>query len=108
MLTWKLGFLAVTVLVTALILLDIRLSKGRHRPLAPRFARSRAKPKLGMEATDEASVAGLLQRNSALAGKTGAAGGAHSWTATGAVAPAPYPEDETYAARYSGTHEERK
>lgn len=106
--TWKLALLAIVVLITALVLLDIRLSKGKYRSLAPRFARSRAARILGMEATDEASVADILHRNSALAGKTGAEGASHSWVAAHSTAPAPFPEDETYAARYSGTHDERK
>jgi hypothetical protein len=106
--TWKLVLLSIVVLIAVVILVEARMTRGKYRPLASRFARERKGPMLGMEATDEASVAGVLHRNSGLARKTGVNGKSHTWIAAGAVTPAPFPEDETYAARFSGTHDERK
>jgi hypothetical protein len=107
MISWKLILLGLVVLVVGAILIEMVLRRGIHRPLAHRISRPKQAKLLGMEATDEARVAGLLQRNSALAAKTGAGGSQATWSATCATTPAPYPDDETYAARYIGAHEER-
>jgi hypothetical protein len=108
MITSKLFILGLVVLLVGIVVIEAWLRRGKSRPLSHRFARSRHIKPLGTEATDEASVAGILRRNSALASKTGAGGSQSTWIATGAIPLAPYPEDETYAARYIGKHEERK
>jgi len=107
MISWKLVVLALVVLVVGAVLLEHKFGRRTFKPLAPRFRSPVERPKLGMEATNEAAVAGLLQRNSALARKTGSAGQRASWLETAPTSVAPFPEDETYAARYGGTHKER-
>ena len=71
--------------VAAAILAEMRLKRGRTRPLAARFTRWKARPDLGMEATDLEQAQTALRRNSALAAKTGAGGGQRSWTEVGAA-----------------------
>jgi hypothetical protein len=84
---WKLVVLAVVVALVTLVVVASRLQRGRHRPLAPRFDPTSHRPELGMEATDLASVQGILGRNAALARKTGAGAGQASWTEVGAASP---------------------
>lgn len=101
----------ILVVVVGAVLIHIesgRRQGGAGRSLADKFARKHTGTKLGMEATDAAGVLGILERNSALARKTGADANHGSWIEAGATSPVPYPEDETYAARYIGTHDERK
>ncbi len=107
MIGWKLVVLAIVVLVVGVVLLEHKFGRRTFKPLAPRFKNPAQPPALGMEATNEAAVAGLLQRNSALSRLTGSAGPAAIWLEAAPTDPAPFPEDETYAARYSGTHKER-
>ena len=77
--------LGIVALVLCGIAVEYRLRRGKTRPLASRFAKAPKATNLGMEMTDTDKVAGLLQHNAALAAKTGAGGGAASWTAAGAT-----------------------
>jgi len=86
--------LGIVALVLCGIVVEYRLRRGKTRPLASRFARPPKAMDLGMEMTDVDKVAGLLQRNAALAAKTGAGGAAASWTAAGATPPSQAPDDD--------------
>jgi hypothetical protein len=99
--------LGVVVLIVSGIAIEHRLRRGKHVSLAARFARPLPAVPLGMEATDTDGFADIADRNAALARMTGAKDPLASWTAVEARPPLPYPEDETYAARYSGTHKGR-
>jgi len=86
--------LGIVALVLCGIAVEYRLGRGKSRPLANRFAKASKATDLGMEMTDTDKVAGLLQRNAALAAKTGAGGAAASWTAAGATPPSRAPDDD--------------
>jgi len=85
--------LGVVALLLCGIAVEYRLRRGKTRPLTSRFARAPKATDLGMEATDADKVAGLLQRNAALAAKTGSRGAAASWIAAGAIPPPSSPDD---------------
>ena len=71
--------------MVALVLALVRVQQKRHRPLGKLAGEAPRKTELGMEATDLASVQGILDRNDALARKTGAGGTQVSWTEVGAA-----------------------
>jgi hypothetical protein len=81
---WKLSILAVVVGGVVLALWINQRSRRQYRPLAARFVSAPDRPEPGMEATDLEAVQGIVQRNAALARKTGPGGGAASWTEVGA------------------------
>lgn len=83
----------IAVLVLSAIGNEWRSRRRKARPLAAKFAPPISQPDLGMEATDLTQAAAILQRNDALAAKTGATGSAATWTAVGAVLPPANGED---------------
>jgi hypothetical protein len=94
---WKLLVVGVVMAVVAVTIVIDRRRQRRHVPLAARFATGPTPQPLGMEATDLPGVQGILDRNAALARKTGRHGGAASWTEAGAIPPAPAPRTMTLA-----------
>lgn len=99
MISFGTALTGIAVLVLAALGNEWRSKRGKGRPLAARFAASRPKPELGMEATDSAFANGVLQRNTALAAKTGAAGSSSTWTAAGAIPPSAIQGDERVDSR---------
>ena len=85
--------LGIVALVPCGITVEYRLRRGKTRPLASRFTKAPEAPDFGTEAPDTDKAAGLLQRNAALAAKTGSGGAAASWVATGALPPRSSPGD---------------
>ncbi len=82
------GKLAILVLVSAIVgvvLILLRERQKRHRPLSKMAGEAPGKAELGMEATDLGSVQSILDRNDALARKTGVGGAQVSWTEVGAA-----------------------
>lgn len=81
----KLAILALVVTTVGVVLALVQVHRKRYRPLSKLAGEASKNADLGMEATDLASVQGILDRNDALARKTGAQGGRVSWTEVGAA-----------------------
>jgi hypothetical protein len=97
-------FLVVVVIVAA-IAIEAYVRRGKHRPLSHKFktrgAGPKAKPPLGMEATNMTGFDSAVRANESLARDTGSKlGNWRGHIAARSIPPAPMPDDETYAARY--------
>lgn len=98
--------LGVLALIASGIAIEAYVKRGRKRPLSSKHETRRSKAALGMEATDMAIVNAVRKQNDALSRKTGQGGSRIIWTETKSIGPEQMPDDETYAARYLGTHKE--
>jgi hypothetical protein len=104
--TPSLILIGIVALLAGAIAIQIYVRRGKYTPLAASHERpcGKIKVELGMEATDMAVANAIIRPNAALARKTGQGGRNVTWIETNAIGPEPMPDDETYAARYIGTH----